>query len=133
MKKNIILFPVLILLAIFLSSCEGDLNNNFTFKNISDSNLSVNFRARIFEVPKGKTITIKDVPKGTYSFATTYELPAGAVSSTVQGNASGSVIFNLSTKVLVLYSSTITEDGAYTLFATLTTSDDLTDDNPSGP
>jgi hypothetical protein len=61
-------------------------------------------------------------------------LPAGAVTSTVEGDASGSVIFNQSTRVLVLYSSTLSEEGAYTLFATLTTSEDLTiDEGPTGP
>lgn len=134
MKKNKILFPVLILLTIFLSSCESELNNKFTFRNESSGKLFINFRANIVEVPIGKTVTIKDVPKGTYGFSTTYELPAGAVTSTVGGDASGSVIFNQNTRVLVLYSSTLSEEGAYTLFATLTTSEDLTiDEGPTGP
>ncbi len=132
MKKNKILLPILIVFALFLSSCEGSLNNTFTFRNLSDGKLLISFRANVVEVPVGKTVSVKDVPKGTYAFSTIYEVPAGTVSSTVQGDASGSVPFKLSTRVLVLYTSTFS-DSAYTLYAALTTSDDLTEEGPTGP
>jgi len=133
LKKNKILLPVLIVFALFLSSCESSLNNTFTFRNLSAGKLLINFRAGIVEVPVDKTVTIKDVPKGTFTFSTTYEVPPGTVSSTVLGDASGSVTFKQSTRVLVLYSSTFS-DSAYTLYASLTSSDDLsTDENPTGP
>jgi hypothetical protein len=132
LKKNKILFPVLILLTIFLSSCESDLNNKFTFRNESDGKLFINFRANIVEVPVRQIVTIKDVPRGTYTFSTTYEVPSG-LPSNVQGDAAGSVAFNLSTKVLVLYTSAIS-DSLYTLYATLTSNEDLTvDEGPTGP
>jgi hypothetical protein len=134
LKKNKILLPILIVFALFLSSCESSLNNTFTFRNLSAGKLLINFRASVVEVPVDKTVTIKDVPKGTYSFSTTYEVPAGVISSTVQGDASGNVTFKQNTKVLVLYSSTLSEDSTYTLYAALTSSEDLsTDENPTGP
>jgi hypothetical protein len=134
LKKYIVLFPILIVFALFLSSCEGSLNNEFTFRNESAGKLFINFRANIVEVPVGQIVTIKDVPRGTYAFSTTYELPGNAVSSTVQGDASGQVNFNTGTRVLILFSSTLSEDFAYTLFATLTTTEDLTvDEGPTEP
>lgn len=132
MKKDKILLPVLIVFALFLSRCEGDLNNNFTFRNLSAGKLLINFRAKVVEVPVGKTVSINDVPKGTFAFSTIYEVPAGTVSSTVQGDVSGNVVFKQSTKVLVLYTSTFS-DSAYTLYASLTSNDDLSTDNPTEP
>jgi hypothetical protein len=132
LKKDKILLPVLIVFALFLSSCEGDLNNNFTFRNLSAGKLLINFRAKVVEVPVGKTVSINDVPKGTFAFSTIYEVPAGTVSSTVQGDVSGNVVFKQSTKVLVLYTSTFS-DSAYTLYASLTSNDDLSTDNPTEP
>ena len=133
MKKNKILLPVLIVIALFLSSCEGSLNNTFTFRNLSAGKLFINFRASIVEVPVNKTVAIKDVPKGTYSFSTTYDVPPGTESSSVQGDASGNVTFKQGTKILVLFSSTFS-DSTYTLYAALTSNEDLsTDENPTGP
>jgi hypothetical protein len=134
LKKHIVLFPILIVFALFLSSCEGSLNNEFTFRNESAGKLFINFRANIIEVPVGQTVTIKDVPRGTYGFSTTYEIPSNALTSTVQGDAAGQANFNTSTRVLILFSSTLSEEFAYTLYATLTTTEDLTvDDGPTEP
>jgi hypothetical protein len=134
LKKNVILIPLLLVFGLVLSSCEGELKNSFTFRNLSMGKLYINFRATIHEVPVGETLIVKDVPKGTYTFSTTYEVPQNAVSSSALGDASGSVIFKQNTRAFILYSSTITEEGAYTLFATLTTSEDLTvDEEPTGP
>jgi len=134
MKKNKILIPILIVFALFLSSCESSLNNTFTFRNLSAGELYINFRADIYDVPVGKTVTIKDVPKGSYSFFTTLADVPGTKSTATQGDVEGTVIFKQSTQVLVLYSYTLSADSAYTLYATLTSSDDLsTDENPVGP
>ncbi len=132
MKRNIILLPVLIVFALLLSSCDSKLGNTLTIRNLSAGKLLINFRASIYEVPIGESFTIKDIQRGTFTFTTTYGVPSGTESSSVEGDASGSLVFKQNTRILILYSSTFF-DGNYTLFATLTSSDDLTTSDPTAP
>lgn len=89
----------------------------------------INFRSNLYSVDPGNTFSITDVPKGTYTYATTYELPAGATGSSEVGDVSGNVVFAASTNILVVYSSTF-NDGAYTIYATISNSDDQTVASP---
>ncbi len=125
MKKNIIITTALFLFAIILTSCNSDLKNKFTFKNYSAGTVQINFRGNLYPVNAGTTFSITDIPKGTYTYATTYQIPPGTLSSSAEGDVSGSVIFAASTNILVVYSSTF-NDGAYTIYATISNSDDQT-------
>ena len=129
MKKQIILTAVLLLFALVFTSCTSDLNNKFTFKNYSAGKVFINFRSDLYSVDPGATFSVTDIPKGTYTYATTYQLPAGATASSAVGDVAGSVVFAASTRILVVYSSTL-NDGAYTIYATISNSDDQTVASP---
>ena len=132
MKKQIILTAVLFLFALVFTSCTNDLHNEFKFNNYSFGKVFINFRGALYPVNAGATFSITDIPKGTYTYATTYELPLGATASTTVGDVSGSVVFAASTNILVVYSSTY-NDSTYTLYATISNSDDQTVDTGTTP
>ena len=132
MKKQITITAVLFLFILVLAGCNNDLENKFTFQNHSLGKVLVNFRGQLYSVDAGATFTIADIPQGTYTYSTTYQLPQGTTSSTTEGDVSGSVVFVASTRILVVYSSTFYE-GAYVLYATISNSDDQTVDTGTTP
>ena len=112
------------------SGCSTSVNNSIKFKNLAAGDLIVNFRGQDISIPSGTTGEVKEIPQGTYKYATTYSLPAGATSSTTMGDVSGQVVINAGTKILVLYTSTLI-NGVYTLSATVSNSNSLT--STTGP
>ncbi len=131
MKKWFILLPVFLLTIISYTGCSSSVGTQITFKNLASNAVFVNFRANIITVPSGQTVVVKDIPKGTFNYSTTYEIPANATNSTAEGDVSGAfTITQAGTKILVLYSSTFA-DGTYNLFATSSTNQDQT--SPTGP
>lgn len=129
MKKQLVILVILFLFVLVFTSCNIDLHNKFTFNNYSQEKVSINFRGDIYPVKSGDTFSITDIPKGTYTYATTYELPLGATSSTTVGDVTGSVVFGATTNILIVYSSTF-NDTAYTLYATISSSDDQAATSP---
>jgi hypothetical protein len=130
-----IIFSFLILLSVGFLSCSDSVNNSITFQNLASNDVYVNFRGSKVDVPSGSTVTLKDIDKGEFQYDTIYEIPNGATSSSVEGEGTGTIIMDAGTKVLVLYTSTFIED-AYTLFISITTSEDQTEGilpNPIGP
>lgn len=125
-KRYLYLAAAITVFSIFATcGCNNSVNNSITFKNIADGDIIVNFRGQDISVAAGGTGVVKEIPKGTYKYATTYSIPAGATSSTTTGDVSGQVVINAGTKILILYSSTII-NGVYTLTATLSNSDSQT-------
>lgn len=123
MKKFIL--SILCLIAVFsLNSCSKSVNNSLTFQNQSEGDIYINFRGGIITVPAGQTSSIKEIPQGKYGYATTFTVPAGASSSSSQGDISGTFTVNAGTKILLFYTSTL-NNGAYTLYVTVSNSDDL--------
>jgi hypothetical protein len=130
-----VIFSLLIFLSVTFLSCSDSVNNSVTFQNLASNNVYVNFRGSKVDVPSGSTVTLKDIDKGEFQYETIYEIPAGATSSSVEGEETGTIIMDAGTKVLVLYTSTFVES-AYTLFISITTSEDQTEGilpNPIGP
>jgi hypothetical protein len=130
-----VIFSLLIFLSVTFLSCSDSVNNSVTFQNLASNNVYVNFRGSKVDVPSGSTVTLKDIDKGEFQYETIYEIPAGATSSSVEGEGTGTIIMDAGTKVLVLYTSTFVES-AYTLFISITTSEDQTEGilpNPIGP
>ena len=135
MKKILVLFVLTSLCAITFISCSTSVDNGITFKNLASGDIHINFRATLTTVRAGEEVMLSGLPKGSYEYNTTYELPAGITSSTADENVSGQVDIKAGTKILIVYSSVI-EGDIYKLFATKTSSDDLNDEgtpNPVGP
>ena len=134
MKKTIILFAIISLSVITLVSCSNTAGNKLTFNNLADEVVYVNFRAELIPVAPGEEVSLIDVDLGTYAYETTFELPAGAVSGQAEGDVSGELELRAGTNILIVYSSATLND-VYILSASMTTSDDLSDDDidPIGP
>ncbi len=125
MKKFVpVLFVFFLVLVMCLNSgCSSTVNNSITFKNLSASDLYINFRGEVITVPAGQTSIVKEIPKGQYTYATTYSVPSSASNSSEQGDLAGTVKITAGTKILVLYSSAFINN-VYYLSATLSNSDD---------
>jgi hypothetical protein len=134
MKKTIILFAIISLSVITLVSCSNTAGNKLTFNNLASNAVYVNFRAELIPVAPGEEVSLIDVDLGTYAYETTFELPAGAVSGQAEGDVSGELELRAGTNILIVYSSATLND-VYILSASMTTSDDLSDDDidPIGP
>lgn len=132
MKKVLKLSTMLLFIVSILTGCSSNVDNRITFQNFASNKIYINFRATIIEVNAGETSVITEVPQGTYSYETTYEIPAGTTTYKTEGAVSGDLTLKAGTKILIVYSSTFT-DGAYTLAATITTSDDLSNTGGSDP
>ena len=131
--KNVLRIAIsLLFFMLVLPGCSSNVENKITLQNLASNKIYVNFRASVIEVDAGKTTVISEIPKGTYTYETTYEIPAGTISSKSEGEVSGELTLKAGTKVLIVYSSTFS-DGLYTLGATMTTSDDLSDTGDSDP
>lgn len=135
MKKILLLFVLASLCAITFISCSTSVNNRITFKNLASGDIHVNFRAELTTVRSGETIILESLPQGLYDYNTTYEIPPGVLTSQAEDDVSGQVTIKAGTKILIVYSSAVIE-GVYILSATMTSSDDLSDEedpNPIGP
>jgi hypothetical protein len=124
MKKFIQVF-VLIGLSFFFNSCSTSVDNSITFKNLASNTVYVNFRAELITIAAGKTVIVKEIPKGKYTYSTTYQIPAGTTESRAEGAVSGELDIRAGTKVLIVYSSSFI-NGVYVLSATISYSDDQT-------
>lgn len=118
----VLAFSILILIA---TGCSGSLENSLKFKNFAAGDVYVNFRGNLITVAAGKTVELKELPKGLYTYSTTYEVPSNSQNSSAEGAVSGEVKIKAGTKILIVYSSTFV-DGTYTIYATISSSDDQT-------
>lgn len=134
MKYALISF-LLITLSLTLINCSDGPINKITLQNNADGDVYLNFRGSQTLVPSGSTIELQDIDKGEYEYETVYEVPSGATSFSAEGEMSGTLILTAGTKILVIYSSVFSE-GSYSIFASVTSSDDLTEGilpDPIGP
>jgi hypothetical protein len=122
MKTWLLSTGVIVLSALLFIGCSDSINNNVTIKNLSDGDVYLNFRGSVFDIASGQTTVISNIPKGSYTYSTTYTVPAGASGSATQGNMSGTLILNAGTKILLLYSSTLISE-TYTIYVTISDSD----------
>lgn len=135
MKKILTIITILTISMSFLSGCSETVSTKITFQNFASNKVFINFRASLITVNAGESVEITDIPRGQYAYATTYEIPFGATSSTAEGDVSGEIELSAGTRVLIVYASTFV-DFIYRISATKTTSDDLSDDgviDPIGP
>ncbi|MBT8383296.1 MAG: hypothetical protein KJO12_02235 [Ignavibacteria bacterium] len=132
MKKILILFVLTSLCAITFISCSTTVNNGITIKNLASGDIHLNFRAELTTVKAGGEVTLSSLPKGVYDYNTTYEIPPGVTSSSAEEGVAGQLTIKAGTKILIVYSSAIIGD-AYVLSASLTSSDDLSDEGDPNP
>jgi hypothetical protein len=124
---------ILALLCVFIfafGGCSSEGENSVTLNNSAAGTVYLNFRGEVTTVPSGKTVILSKLPQGTFAYITTYSVPAGATSSTEVGDMTGEITIYAGSKILILYSSTFSEN-SYTIYASRTTSDNL--DNPRNP
>lgn len=127
------IFPVLLVIIVTFLGCSSDSETSLTLKNSAAGTVYLNFKGEITTVPAGKTVVLTKLPRGSYEFATTYTIPAGASKSSAEGDLSGAMTFKAGTKIFVYYTSVFADD-TYTLYATKTSSDNLEDEgNPIFP
>ena len=124
MNKYIKYLPFILLIVFLFTGCTSKLESRVVFKNIAAGALRINFRGAEVIVPAGKTVTVDAIKNGVYTYATTYDIPAGATSATASGDISGEITINAGTKVLIIYSSTYINN-VYQLYATMSSSEDL--------
>jgi hypothetical protein len=107
MKNKIFIVPLL-LLTIFLS-CSPALDNEITIRSIALENVYVNILGKLVTIKPNGLQTIKYIPKGTYSYSTTYTVPSVANSSSVEGPATGTLTLEAGTKVSIFFASRLTQ------------------------
>lgn len=134
MKKIITTIIFLLFIALLSASCSDVVGTKLTFKNFASNKVYVNFRANLISVTAGETVILKDIPQGTYSYETTFELPPGATSWVSDGAVSGQLDFTAGTEFLIVYSSSLV-DSIYTISASLSSNNDLSSGSgdPIGP
>ncbi len=133
MKKILTIIAFLAIAMSFLSGCSETVGTKITFQNFASNKVYINFRASLIPVNAGESVDITELPRGTYSYETTYEVPLGTLSSSAEGEVSGIVNFSAGTKILIVYGSTFIEF-VYTINATKTSTDDiLGGGDPVGP
>ena len=123
MKQKFI-YLSLILFGITFLSCDSTVNNSITFQNLASNNVYVNFKGQRVDVPNGATVKLTAIDRGEYEYETIYELPIGATGSQTEGELAGTFTIKAGTKILVIYSSVFIDE-VYTIYASVTTSDDL--------
>jgi hypothetical protein len=133
--KYVLISILLMILSLTLINCSDGPINKITLQNIAGGDVYLNFRGTQTIVPSGSTVELQDIDKGEYEYETVYEVPSGATSSSAEGEMSGTLKLTAGTKILVIYSSVFSE-GSYSIFASVTSSDDLTEGilpDPIGP
>ena len=123
MKYRLPLFIGIILSFILINGCSGKVNDSVTFNNLALGTVLVNFRGETITITPGNSVVVQEIPKGTYNYATSLQLPAGAIGGSFQGDYKGTMIITAGTKILLLYSSTLI-NGSYILYATISSSVD---------
>ncbi|HMD68304.1 MAG TPA: hypothetical protein VKF42_05435 [Chitinivibrionales bacterium] len=116
---------VLVMAAVLFSLIGCSNNNKITIVNDAQAPIYFNFRANETTVASGASMTIKNIPNGTYSYNTSFELPDNQVTSTtISGNAgAGSLRFSQeNTNQLLIFSSTYLT-GVYTVYLNATSTD----------
>lgn len=130
--KRILFNIVLLLLSFVYLNCSNTVNNSITFQNLSSGDVYINFRGQMITARAGTVSSVKQIPNGTYSYATTFSAPAGVSSITTQGNVTGTLQIKVATKILFVYSST-NSNGTYTVSVTMSNSDNQGSTTITGP
>jgi len=124
--KQKIFYLLLVISSVSLLSCSDGPINKITFQNLAAGDVLVNFKGSQIEVPSQSTAVLQDIDKGEYEYETIFSIPYGATEFGSEGDISGTFILRAGTKIIVTYTSVLKE-GKYTIYATVTNSNDLTE------
>ena len=134
MKKNLIIFFSLFIISLIsFTSCEPFIENKITIKNEADGTVWLNLKAKLHEIAPGDVLVLNDFDRGEYEFETIYEVPFGVTSSSTEGEVAGTMNLIGGTEIFLIYTSTVSVSGSnstYTLFGSMTSSDDVNRINP---
>ena len=125
MRQKLI-YLLLVILSISLSSCSDGPINKITIQNLADGDVILNFRGSQIEVLSQSTVVLQDIDKGEYEYETVFSLPYGITTFDSQGDMTGTFTLRAGTKISVIYTSVTSED-TYTIYASVITSDDLSE------
>lgn len=120
--KKFAFLTILFAAIVIFSGCESSVDNSITLKNMSQGKIVFTFRAQEIEVQSGQTVTIKDIPRGTFAYSTVYEIPANTTSFAEEGDLASDLTIKAGTDILIVYTSTFIEN-TYTIYATMSSSD----------
>lgn len=125
MKQKIFYLTFVILSVVLLSCSDGPINK-ITFQNLAAGDVLINFRSSQIEVLSQSTAVLQDIDRGEYEYETIFSVPYGATEFSSEGDISGTFIIKAGTKIIVTYTSVLSE-GKYTIYASVTNSNDLTE------
>lgn len=119
-----------LVITVFLFGCSND--NEIKISNLAQGDVFFNFRAKKYVVVgNGGEITIDEIPNGSFEYATTFSVPAGA-SFGIEGDAGAGLLEFEASRHLLIYSSTF-DDGNYTLYVNKTSSKTQSSKSPTSP
>jgi len=133
MKKALFIVLMFALTAMSFISCDSKVDNSITFRNSSSSDAKINFRAKEYDVASGTELILKELPKGIYPYETLFTIPQGFTSPSIEGQVAGDFTLRAGTNYLMLFTSGYTDSTDYTIYVSLTTSDDQTPPETTGP
>ena len=127
MKKIVAIFAFLMVLV----GCSN--NNKITITNLAHDYIYFNFRAQKYDIASNTTLVISDIPNGTYTYSTTYWIPASAKTWGITGDAAGgSIPFEKKdTRVLLLYAATMSPEFDYQVNVTMSST--ISSTSPTSP
>ena len=135
--KNKAIYITLVILSFSLLSCSEGPINKITLNNKADGDVYLSFRGSEIRVPSQSTIELEDIDRGEYEYETVYSLPLGTNSYNAEGEMTGTLVLRAGTKILIIYSSVFDDEGNYTIYASVTSSNNLSEDgilpDPIGP
>src|ERR1035437_3190278 len=99
MRFKIPLLFSIISLFFIISGCSGKVNNSVTIQNLSTGTVYFNFRGNVIIALTGVTSSVSEIPKGTYLYSTSYNIPAGALTATSQGDVKGTLTIAAGTRI----------------------------------
>ena len=76
MKKRSLISLVFIFAFILIGGCNSSVDNSITFNNMATQQIIVNFRGQDYVIPSNQSVVVKEIDKGTYTYATSYSLPS---------------------------------------------------------
>jgi hypothetical protein len=135
--KQLSIFFTLLILSVGLFGCESDSPiNTINFTNSSLASVAVNFRGELYQIPVGESVQLTEILDGEYEYETSFTIPPGASEWEGGEQLAGLLDMKAGTTGLVYYTGAIDQDGKYIIDATVTTSNNLSEDilgNPISP